>query len=340
MATENIEKILVERAGSQLVRDYIGASVCENTRKAYGSDWKKFTSWCIATHKPGGNECLPLPALPETVAQFAAELAAEGKAYSTISRILSTISKAHKVSGHYSPIRTAVVSQVMKGIRNTHGTAQKKSAPITWENLKRIFSCCRCTTSDIRDCAIMAIGWSGAMRRSEIAGLDRSDLEFGEKGIVVTIRRSKTDQEGAGAQIAIPRFAGLSAYCPVSMIERWRDSIQGFTEQDGPLFFPMKDELYLTKVSPYRISDRGIGRIVKKWVEIIGLHPWKYSAHSLRRGLATECAARGVSERIIMRHTRHKNLEVARGYMDAGQLFSQNPLTVFSAHQENHESSI
>lgn len=55
----------------------------------------------------------------------------------------------------------------------------------------------------LRDCAILLLGFAGAFRRSELAALDVADLEFCDSGMRVHIRRSKTDQEGTGATIAI-----------------------------------------------------------------------------------------------------------------------------------------
>ena len=50
----------------------------------------------------------------------------------------------------------------------------------------------------LRDRALLLIGFVGAFRRSELVALNRQDLDESELGVKVTIRHSKTDQEGAG----------------------------------------------------------------------------------------------------------------------------------------------
>ena len=51
---------------------------------------------------------------------------------------------------------------------------------------------------DARDRALLLIGFAGGFRRSELVGLDRADIEHVRQGVIITLRRSKTDQEGAG----------------------------------------------------------------------------------------------------------------------------------------------
>jgi integrase len=60
------------------------------------------------------------------------------------------------------------------------------------------------TLTGSRDRAILALGFSGAFRRSELVALDVEDLADDPAGLRVTIRKSKTDQEGRGQQIAVP----------------------------------------------------------------------------------------------------------------------------------------
>src|SRR5919107_1944513 len=62
------------------------------------------------------------------------------------------------------------------------------------------------TPLGLRNRAILLAGFGGALRRSEIVALDAGDLEFVDgRGVVLTVRRSKTDQHGAGAAVAIWR---------------------------------------------------------------------------------------------------------------------------------------
>jgi integrase len=173
----------------------------------------------------------------------------------------------------------------------------------------------------------LSLGWSSALRRSEICAIKIGDLYFEEKGMIIEIRSSKTDQEGRGAKIAIP-FG--TVVCPVSITKRWieRRSAQPLPPSEH-LFTSLGSSakgkwFYETKG---KLDDRMITKIVKRYAAYAGLDSSNYSAHSLRRGMATEAAARGVPERLISRHTRHRSMAVLRGYIDDGTIWTDNPLS-------------
>jgi integrase len=73
----------------------------------------------------------------------------------------------------------------------------------------------------LRDTAILLLGFGGAFRRSELVALDIADVAETETGLLVTIRHSKTDQEGEGETIAIAR--GDRA-CPVKALRAWLEA--------------------------------------------------------------------------------------------------------------------
>jgi site-specific recombinase XerD len=171
-------------------RELLRHSLASNTRRAYAADWRHFSSWCQAHHRTA------LPALPETVALYLTALS-EGHKASTLTRRLSALSQAHQAAGFDSPTQAPVVRQLMKGIRRTLGTAQTGKSPVKVEHLRAITRDLDPNRAlDVRDRALLLIGFAGAFRRSELVGLDIEDLEFNENGLVVHLRRSKTDPEG------------------------------------------------------------------------------------------------------------------------------------------------
>ena len=118
--------------------------------------------------------------------------------------VLST-PQAHQVAGFDSPTQAPVVRQLMKGIRRTLGTAQTGKSPVKVEHLRTIIADLNPDKPlDIRDRALILVGFAGAFRRSELVGLNIEDLEFNENGLVVHLRRSKTDPEGQGRKVGIP----------------------------------------------------------------------------------------------------------------------------------------
>jgi integrase len=161
----------------------------------------------------------------------------------------------------------------------------------------------------------------GGFRRSELVALDVADCAFTKEGLVLTIRRSKTDQEGEGRKIGIPYAAHLAS-CPIRSLQEWLEK-SGITE--GPLFRPVNRH---GKIASTRLSGAAVGEIVKRNATALGLDPLKFGGHSLRSGLATSAAMAGASERSIMNQTGHRSLNVLRRYIRDGSLFRENAVAV------------
>jgi integrase len=151
----------------------------------------------------------------------------------------------------------------------------------------------------LRDRALLLLGFAGAFRRSELVALDVADLQFCDSGLRAIIRKSKTDQEGQGATIAIARG---SVACPVDAVRAWIKAAGFF---DGPLFRPVTRT---GKISARRLSARAIAELVKSYARRAGLRASDFSGHSLRSGFLTSAAARGASIFKMMDVSRHKSI--------------------------------
>lgn len=169
----------------------------------------------------------------------------------------------------------------------------------------------------IRDRAFLLLGFAGAFRRSELVDLDVIDIVVNPDGVIATIRRSKTDQEGASQKVGIP-YGRRPDTCPVLALTAWLE-LAGITS--GPIFRPITRH---GAILPARLSDRSVARIVQRSTEAAGLDPTQFAGHSLRAGLATSAAMAGAEERDIMRQTRHRSVAVARRYIRDGSLFRNN----------------
>jgi integrase len=159
---------------------------------------------------------------------------------------------------------------------------------------------------------LLLLGFAGAFRRSEFVALDVADLEFCDGGLRVHIRRSKTDQEGAGATIAI---VGVSIACPVKAVRAWLDA-SGITT--GPLFRAVAKG---GRISGERLSDRTVANVVKAGASRVGLNARDFSGHSLRSGFLTSAALRGASIFKMMDVSRHKSMDTLRSYVRDANLF-------------------
>jgi site-specific recombinase XerD len=294
---------------SDQARVYLDAARADSTRRAYRIDWRHFTDWCAANHVSA------LPATPSTLTLYLTDHAGRLKA-STLSRRLVAITHAHRAAGHDSPVTDAGVRSVWRGICRTVGTAQLGKAALLTDDLKLLVAALPDTTAGVRDRALLLIGFAGAFRRSELVALDVADVEFTREGAIITIRRSKTDQDGAGRKVGIPR-GKLAATDPVCALTAWLELL----DSSGPIFRAV-DKLH--RIRPTRLSGYDVARIVKRTAERAGLDSARYAGHSLRAGLATSAAAAGVEERAIMNQTGHKSVVVARRYIRDGSLFRGN----------------
>ena len=291
------------------------------TLRAYERAWGRFEAWCDRHDQQA------LPASPVTVASYLRFLCPdtdeEGIKHkvATMEMALVAISQRHKVSRLQSPRSDPLVSQTRQGIRRRLGTAPDKVAALMQRSVKRIVAACDMDdVVDVRDATIVVFGFVGAMRRSEIVGLDVADCTIVERGVDVRIRRSKTDQEGAGENVSLPRSSDESA-CPAQLLVRWLE-VSGITS--GPLFRRIRKPECKNRIGKKRLTAGSVAAIVKKHVRRAGLRPSDYSGHSLRAGLATSAAEAGRPLEAIKRQTRHKSSSVAEGYLRHGTRWDKN----------------
>lgn len=286
------------------ISHFVHNSLSGSTRRAYLSDLRRFEAW-------GGS----FPASAQTVAEYLASRAGT-LAVASIARHLASISKAHSAQGLPNPTRSELVRATMRGIRRTKGTAQREAKPLLREDLFSVLDALGDTLKDARDRALLLIGFAGGFRRSELVGLNVADIERVRQGITVHLRRSKTDQDGAGRKIGIP--FGRSRWCPVAALEAWLLR-SGITE--GPIFRRVDRH---SCISSDRLSGEAVSLVVKESVKAVGIDPSTYSGHSLRAGLATSAAQAGVPTGKIRAQTGHASDAMLARYIRDGGLFTQN----------------
>ncbi len=298
-------------------RDYAEAAQADNTRRVYRVGWNDFTAYCI------NNGFGALPASPQSVALYVTALAARAK-LATIRLYLASIAEKHRETGLDSPTSHDMVRRIVRGIARTNGSSQTRKAAVTLDHLRAMLLEVR--GDDLkakRDRAMVLLGFSAALRRSEIAALCVEDLRFEKRGLVVTIRRSKTDQEAKGVEIAVPYVANRSL-CAVRALKTW---LEASAVTAGALFrsFTLKRQMLETP-----IDGRDVANLVKKLASKARLEG-DFSGHSLRAGFATSAAASKVSLDAIARTTRHKSLSVLMGYVRPAQAFDDVALTTMIA---------
>lgn len=288
--------------------DFTRAGTAGSTRKAYERDWADFCRWCA------GHDVVPLPALPQVVGLYLTHCAGR-LAAATLGRRLAAIATLHRLHDHPLDTRHPTIHTLLRGIRRTRGTAQRRVAAATTPLLRAMLSTCDSSLTGTRDRALLLLGFAGALRRSEIVALNIGDLTFVPEGLRLVVRRSKTDQEGAGETIGVVRTG--SATCPVNALQMWL-AMAAIT--DGRLFRRVDRHGNCGAA----LTDQSVALILKKRAALAGLDAAVFSGHSLRAGLATSAAQHGVEERLIMKTTRHRSLPVLRRYLRDGELFLGN----------------
>ena len=294
---------------SDQARSYAANSRAEATKKAYRADMAAWNAFC---HQAGIS-----PQLPATVASVAEYVASMGGqvAVATIRRRLVTLSQAHKAAGLENPVASEIVRSVLKGLIREYGTAQRKAAPIRAANIRAfVAQNSGADLATLRDRALLLLGFFGAFRRSELVALNVSDVDFTTEGATVTLRRSKTDQEGKGRTIGICHQARPDA-CPVRALRAW---IQAAGIQEGPIFRKVAKS---GKVAEDALTGAGVAYILKAHAVALGLDESAISGHSLRRGFVTEAYAADVPTPEIQAVTGHRSLQVLSGYYAEANIF-------------------
>jgi site-specific recombinase XerD len=303
--SENTGIALTDRAN-----EYMADSIADNTKRAYASDFRQFSAWCSSAGVSS------LPATPETVAAYFSSMADMGRKASTIDRARAAVRMAHEAAGCADPTSEKHVRLTLKGIRRQIGVAKAKKAPTLANDIKAMVGALPEGIKGIRDKALLLVGFAGAFRRSELAGITMDCVEETSEGVKILLPRSKTDQDGAGRYVGIKRGVNPST-CPVRALKAW---IETAGIADGPVFRRV-DRHGNIKES---ITPQAVALVVKGAAAAAGLDASKYSGHSLRAGFVTQGAISGATESNIMRQTGHKSHDTVRGYIRIANIFKDN----------------
>jgi integrase len=298
-----------------LVQEYLDASLAPGTRASYASSWRGWEAWCTL------NGHAPLPAHPLAIAAYLTELAAGGKAASTIARASAAIASQHTASGVDDPTKQRGVVTAMKGIRRRKaGAPTKKAHALSTAEVRRIVTAIGDRDTSLRsarDAAIILLAYSTAMRRGELSKLLVGDVRFKPRGLVVTIRVSKGDQEGGGQMVGVVRGQHPETD-PVSALRRWIE-LAGIAAGE-PLFQPIA---YSDRRVLHRpLSGQSIAAVMTTRASDAGLGDLHVTGHSTRAGHATQAAENGVPAARIMRTTRHARFETFAGYVRPAEVLA------------------
>lgn len=277
---------------SALVTSYTAAAQSNATTRSYDADIRHF-------RQHGGK----IPATPTMIAEYLAAMAGT-LAVATLQHRMIAIHRAHTDCGLPSPVMDNMVKRTMQGIRRTLGTKQSRVTALVKSDLieMMVHADQLMPMRAARDKALILVGFAGAFRRSELVGLRYEDMTYYDSGVELMLRRSKTDQEGAGRTVFIPYARG--SRCPVEVLENWL-ALAGI--DSGPLFRPINrhDRVVGCKA----LTPQSVALIVKASVRMMaGDEAAKSVAgHSLRAGYCTEAATVGLQPHQIREQTGHRS---------------------------------
>lgn len=296
------------------VRTYLRNTRAPNTYKAYAADWKQFEAWCAAHALPS------VPAAPQAVTLYLAELGGAGKKLSTITRRLAAIAQVHRLAGYESPSEARPIRELLSGMRRTHGVAAHGKEALLSDDLRAMMRQFGDSLGDLRDRALLLIGFTGAFRRSELVGIQVEDCQPVPEGLVIQLRRGKSDQEGQGRDVPIP-FGSRPETCAVSALRAWLERVPFHS---GPVFRGINRH---GRISERALTPTAVALLVKKRVRVGGLDPQIYSGHSLRAGFATSAALGGAPEWAIMKQTGHRSRAMLDRYVRLASRFRNNAVS-------------
>ena len=293
---------------------YQSAADAPATLRAYRTDLANFRAWCLE------RKLEPMPSTPEIVGAYLAD-AGRGYALSTLRRRVAAIARAHRIARQPLDTRHPAIRETLRGIGRTHGEPPRRSAALTTTEITRLVRVCGPDVAGLRDRALFLLGFAGALRRSELVGLDVEHVTWTRQGMRLLIVRSKTDKEGAGAEIGIARGQSPET-CPAAALGHWLEAAE---IKAGPVF--RKVDRW-RKVQTGRLDPDAVRQILKKraaQAKVRGTIWEPVTPHGMRAGFVTTAYKNGVSDEEIMGHTRHRSLATMRGYVRRAKLGTASP---------------
>jgi integrase len=294
----------IQQANPEL--SYFKMATSDNTRRAYQSDIRTFIAW-------GG-------VLPCTTRTVLAYLESEANRLNprTLARHLTALKQWHHYQGLSDPTKHPLIKKTVSGIARMHGKPKEQAPALTIKSLQHWANYLdqNATLSNIRNKALLLIGFFGAFRASELVAITIEDITWEQAGIRIKLPKSKTDPTRKGQGVAIPYNENL---CAIAALKAWLDEsviIKGVVFRG----ISKSDKI---KETPLRANS--LNPLLKRLAREAGIADADdISSHSLRRGLATEASRQGASMKSIMTQGRWRDTRTVLSYIEEGQSFEDN----------------
>lgn len=311
-----------------------------NTIRGYKADWEDFVQWCDE------HGFCPLPAASQVVRIYLSDRAVnpwigpsgrfrelvqkEPLKLPTLLHRLWGIKHMHRENGFDFDSKHKDIEDVLDGLRNSNTAKENRKSPLLLDDIRGMTGNLPDTITGIRDRAILLIGFVGALRRSEIAGLADKDIKFVEEGFELNLSQSKT-----GARDLVIPYGSNPLSCPVRALKKWLEvaniSINILDDSlRTPIFRPINKHGH---IGERQLTGASIALIVKRNAYVKQMILWaiengefapSYAGHSLRAGFVTEAVLQEIPEHLITAQTGHKRRETLEKYIRVTNKWKHN----------------
>jgi len=298
----------------EMMKRIMTARFAKNTLITYRSGWRIFERWCVSAGR------CAMPAVPQTILDYASWCLASGFRLQTVHHRLKSINYYHRQENLPLPFN-AEGNAFLRNARRALCERPQGMQPLSPEQLAQISEAllARGNHLNVRDRSMIILGFACGWRCSELMSLDLSDIRWHPQGIELWLAKSKTDQEGNGRAVGV-HYGSTPLTCPLQALKSWL-AIRG--NWSGPLFVAVTPGRLLTR---RRLDPDSVRRAVKRALKLVGEDPQPFGAHSLRSGMVTAAIEAGASETAIMQRTGHHSYEMIRRYTRSAMALRSNPM--------------
>ena len=272
-------------------------ALSSNTERALRADVQIFGAWCRRHFREA------FPASPATVVAFVDEMA-RVKTPATVRRYVSSIAALHKALRQTSPLESAAVRFALQRMHRLRGRRQAQVQGLTWPLRNRLLEAAGDRLIDVRNRALLAVGYDTLLRRSELVSLEVTDLmEEIDGTATLLVRAGKTDRDGRGAMLYLARDT-------VQLVKTWLE--RGGVDR-GRLFRSVRKDDAVGE----QLDASQVPRIYKRMARRAGLRGAivdTLAGHSTRVGAVQDMIACGIGLPAILQSGRWQTTRMVQRY--------------------------
>ena len=300
------------------VDSLMGNRIAASTRVAYEAAFRRWEAFAVS------HEISALPADPLHIACFLAHLG-DSVSYGTAQKITAAINEAHLRKWLPSPTSHPSLQRLMGALKQKAPPAipaVPMTATILHEAIDYLGRAANITDIRIwRTVWRMVVAFYATLRWSEVSALECGEVTFSDDGgkVILSIRRSKTDQQGRGAFVEMHRQgSGQTLHCPVFLTKQYKRRL-GYGERRIGSMQPRIDSAGRARANTRISYDTG-SKELKTLLQKLGHGGIRFTEHSGRRGGASAAAAAGVPWLVMKRFWRWESDSAAQRYVSEASL--------------------